>query len=377
MKKITLILATIMLLASCTKHQYTINGVVDDPGMDGLWVYLKLAQDASTKNPIYDSVQIANGAFTLSGTIDNPDLYILITETDTNRGLYYYGNVILEPGKIYIDLVHDSLSGTPRNDSFYTNILRTKIAINGLYETYATEANEANGDPEILAALQTSITNQYNEYTQQLVKGLSIFYQENKDNNIGATTAMMLSEQDGMTLSELNNILGEIPPVLKANENFMKMYSRLQHIENTSAGHPFVDFEGIDFVTKESTTLGAMIEGHIAIVDFWASWCAPCRSEIKENLNRIYQQYQKKGLVVVGVDVWDEPEAHQKAVNDLGIKYKQLIDTRHASDTNCATAQYGINGIPTILLIDSKGTIIARDLRGDAIEAAVIEALKK
>ena len=77
-----------------------------------------------------------------------------------------------------------------------------------------------------------------------------------------------------------------------------------------------------------------------------------------------------KGLNIIGVDVWDEVDNHKEAVQKLGIAYPQLIDTE-----GTATEQYGITGIPMILLLDKHGIILKRGLRGDDIEAAVVEAL--
>ena len=80
--------------------------------------------------------------------------------------------------------------------------------------------------------------------------------------------------------------------------------------------------------------------------------------------------FHDKGLNIIGVDVWDKVENHKEAVQKLGIAYPQLIDT-----TGTATEQYGIVGIPAILLLDRNGIIVKRDLRGDDIEAAVVAAL--
>ena len=87
---------------------------------------------------------------------------------------------------------------------------------------------------------------------------------------------------------------------------------------------------------------------------------------------RIHEKYKKKGLVVVGLDVWDDTAHHTKAVKDLGITYPQLIDT-----IGTGSKAYGVEGIPEILFIGPDGTIIERDIRGEYIEKDVAEALKR
>ena len=107
------------------------------------------------------------------------------------------------------------------------------------------------------------------------------------------------------------------------------------------------------------------------LVDFWASWCGPCKQEVRDNLIRISEKYADE-LVVVGVDVWDKPNDHAKMVQELGINYPQLID-----NNNVASKLYGFNYIPMILLVGNDGVIIERNIRGEQIEKAIIEQISR
>lgn len=134
---------------------------------------------------------------------------------------------------------------------------------------------------------------------------------------------------------------------------------------NTLAGQPYkdvvVEFEGK--TSKLSDFVGG--ENKLTLVDFWASWCRPCRDEIP-NLKAIWEKYHDKGVMVVGIASWDKPEDTKQAIEELGIKYPQIINAQ-----TIGTDAYGIVGIPQIILIDHNGKILAVDLRGSEIEKAI------
>lgn len=137
----------------------------------------------------------------------------------------------------------------------------------------------------------------------------------------------------------------------------------------TSEGKMFKDFEAEynGKVTKLSDYVG---KGKYVLVDFWASWCGPCRREIP-NLINVYNQYKGEKFEVLGVATWDKPADTERAIGELGIKYPQIINAQKAGSD-----AYGINGIPQIILFGPDGTIIKRNLRGEAIAKAVEEVLK-
>ena len=135
------------------------------------------------------------------------------------------------------------------------------------------------------------------------------------------------------------------------------------------AGDMYKDFqtEYDGKVTRLSDYVG---KGKYVLVDFWASWCPPCRREIP-NLIKVYNTYKGKKFTVLGVATWDKPEDTEKAVKELGINYPQMMNAGTAGSD-----AYGIQGIPEIILFAPNGKIVARGLRGEAIEAKVKEVLK-
>ena len=119
--------------------------------------------------------------------------------------------------------------------------------------------------------------------------------------------------------------------------------------------------ENFDAEVKNSSTP--------VLVDFWASWCGPCKAEMP-NLKNVYEKYKGDQFELVGVAVWDKREDTEKAISELGITWPVIYDAQ-----TLPTDIYGINGIPHIILFGPDGTILARELRGEEIGAEVAKYL--
>lgn len=109
------------------------------------------------------------------------------------------------------------------------------------------------------------------------------------------------------------------------------------------------------------------------MIDFWASWCGPCRKEMP-NVVEAYKAFKDKGFGIVGISLDENADKWKEAITALNITWPQMSDLQGWN--NAGAKLYGVNSIPATVLVDQEGTIVARNLRGDAIKSKLNELLK-
>lgn len=335
---------------------YRIDGMAPADA-NGQWVYLykPSGQGAS------DSVQIANGRFTLERAVAEDGLiaHLVIPRS-------YNLSFIPEEGIIKADLAAIAATGTALNDLHAQKAkAREALETETRGRLKAIRADK-NLDDKAKEEAQEKIVNEFYGKIKPLAEA---DLKEHPNDAIGLIALQTLLGMEDVNVAKAEALLQQAGDRLRAEESITKMVERLRRVEATQAGAQFVDFEGVDDANKAVRLSDYVGKGHYVLVDFWASWCGPCRREIA-HLKKVRDTYTDKGLVILGTVVWDEMEDHLKAMKELEITWPQIFNKTEATEL------YGIAGIPQIILFDPAGKIVARDLRGEEINKLLDKALQ-
>ena len=363
MKKITSLFLMGAALAACTSPApkgYEISGTYADSVMNNKSLYLMEGDS------VIDSTVVAGKTFAFKGDLDTAVVY-RIAGKSMMRGQVRYNTltrVLLDKGTKLDVQVTDKVT---LNDNGGSNQILSDFMDN------FTKANqEATATYQSMLganASQDSIKAFAEEANQQLNKLWKDAVAKNSDNVAGAAIfadfCRMLEPEEFDSIYQ-NLKYADLFEMVKTQKDLF------DNVKNTSEGKMFVDFAGKDMEGNAVKLSDYVGKGKYVLVDFWASWCGPCRHEIP-NLIKVNKQFKGKNFMVLGVDVWDQMDDFKAAVDELKVNYTQMF----ASESREATTLYGIQGIPHIILFAPDGTILKRGLRGEAIAETVKEYLKK
>lgn len=349
-----LLLVLVAICWSCNKNTYEINGIFTTE--DGTEIYLIDLE----RNDTLDIVETKDNKFHFSGDLEE-SFYAYVGYAKKRV------RFILEQGLVTVDIDERVAYGTPTVDEY--NLYHKK------YYGFNAFRNE---ERKVLQAQKDAITaKEFNaqwaaldqKYLQKQADLADSVVCANPDNIMGALV------MEDLALTDKERFLLRYEEVSEEVKNFSKVkvaYDNIILLANTAPGKMFTDYtvkggkaDGTD--VKLSDYVG---KGKYVLLDHWASWCGPCKAEMKY-LKRAYEAFKDKNLEIVGIAVNDKREDTQQALQNLNLPWTQILDAK-----NLPKNVYGVMTIPHLILFAPDGTILMRGLRGEQILATLSEVLE-
>lgn len=369
-----LLLGIVALLTACTggktkteQKEFTLTGTFANNANEGKPVYLQ-TKDADNYISL-DTATISNGTFVFKGVIsENPEVRYISTESMSKPALF-----ITEEGTIEMAIDTTSsatVKGTELNNKYQT-YTEKRLSYDNEMISISKSIKEADSnkknDPQLEAKLEAQYDSTYNALKQYTFE----FAKENINNTLGEY--ILLERGRSFNEKQLADILPLVNAKLKENPSFKKIEDRFNALQATAVGQNYVNLTGKTPEGKEISLSEYAGKGNYVLIDFWASWCPPCRKEMPEVV-AIYNQYKNKGFEIVGVSLDKSNEDWVKGIKDLGIIWPQMSDLKGWESQ--LSGAYAVNSIPHMVLLDKEGKIIARGINAHELSQKLAELLK-
>lgn len=368
MKKLFLCLTATLAFIACedSEDKFTLTGNVGGEMAEGTKVFLKTTDEKNQPVDV-DTTTVEAGSFTFSGTSTEPELHYLFFENTR-------GNipVIIEEGTIQVAAHKDSLAfasveGTPQNEMFSEYLEDTRVL--------SRKAMSMNEDMRQAAsardtATMNSLRDEYFEL-QEEARGNEVRYAEENPNSLIAALIIERALSSGrMELEKASELYEKLTEEIKNTKVGKRIAEQLSKEKKTAIGSKAPNFKAPTPEGDELSLEEAM--GKVTIVDFWAAWCKPCRAE-NPNVVKVYNKYKDQGLSILGVSLDRSEEAWKKAIEEDGLTWNHVSNVQYFDEI---AALYNVNAIPATFILDENGVIVAKNLRGEALEEKIGELLQ-
>ncbi len=346
-------LFTVLLIASLpavAQKTFTLNGNLK--GLPDNTV-MELRNDDLSATPLATGISKA-GAFELKGTVDDPNIYLLTYSGNRQRLAIFMDNSVISVKGSADSLDKAKVTGSPTHDQF----TKFNNEFNPLFDKLSKIVKHINeGKPDPGGSMRrdydkTILTIQ--QKTDQFVSA----YPSSPVTPFVILVMTQLNTEIGVTERRYNTLVPE------ARQGY---YGKMLDNNITEGKIGAVGTDAIDFTQNDTTGKPVALSsfrGKYVLIDFWASWCKPCRME-NPNIVSAYKQFRDKNFTILGVSLDRSKEPWVKAIQDDGLLWTQVSDLKFWN--NDAAVKYKIGSIPQNFLLDPNGKIIAKNLRGEEL----------
>ena len=374
MQKILISLSVILLLSFCDGNKknssFQLKGTLSDSKAETLY----LEKLGSAKQVIIDSVILdENGNFEFTNYTPKIGFYRIKTN-DKNFAML----VLDSADKVTItgsvkDLGNTfKVEGSSETTIFieYNNLSKSRdIKLDSLNKAFQLLMETNKMDSKRMDSLSAIFEGPYNYIINQTN---TLMVDKISKNTNMYSSIMAIQALDPDKYSDLYKSLDAgLSKKFPKDKNVIMFHEVVERMLSTNIGQfaPEISLPSPD--GKEIAL--SSLKGKLVLIDFWASWCGPCRKEMP-NVVKIYSKFKNKGFEIYGVSLDQDKEKWMEAITKDGINWPQVSDLKYWD--NVAARIYNVQGIPYTVLIDKDGKIIAKNLRGQELEKKIAEVLK-
>ncbi|OYQ38371.1 hypothetical protein CHU92_05345 [Flavobacterium cyanobacteriorum] len=372
MKKIFLLAAVSACIISCNRladNEYEITGTVDK-ALNGKQIILEKQGGYMGFIPV-DTAVVKDGKFEFRGTVTEPSMHFLTLDDPMKKV-----DFILENGSINLKIDKDSLqkterSGTPSNDKmaeYYKTIAaHTKKMMDFQKKNQAAYMDAFKKKDSVT---MNNLQKQYSAITDEMAKASVNFVKDNPDSYISVLLLKQMSTSGKVEEKDIKGRFDALSAKMKKTKEGKELYESLYGGANVGRQAPDFSAPAPD---GQTVSLKSAL-GKVTIIDFWASWCKPCRME-NPNVVALYNEFHPKGLNIIGVSLDKDGKAWKDAIAADKLAWFQVSNLKFWDDP--VAIKYGVKSIPATFILDASGKVVAKDLRGAALKAKVAELLNK
>jgi len=364
MKKI-LILAVAAAMFACSRQQegYKIN--VNLEGAEGQ-VLLEKRGD-SQWIPV-DTVDIVDGKAELTGEVSYPQDHYISLIGQRPKAIIFVENSVINVTGHADSLDRVKVTGSATHDE-YAQVSNQIGEITDQYMALYQEAREA------AAAGDTAKASELMKQVDELYTSTNTLQSDFVRNNPGsyATPYFISRIQYGMEAEELGSMVESLEPALDSIPSVIALKDRVTRLKALAVGQTAPDFIMNDPGGNPIRFSDVYSQNEYTLLDFWAAWCGPCRAE-NPNIVAVYNDFKDKGFSVFGVSLDREREAWLKAIEDDKLTWTHVSDLSYWN--NAAAQMYMVNSIPSSIIVDREGKIVAKNKREEELRKTVAELVQ-
>ncbi|GGI57611.1 TlpA disulfide reductase family protein [Winogradskyella haliclonae] len=382
MKKLICIAFLSLCVFGCKKEQrtdYVINGKAK--GLyNGIRVYLNTMDERGRITAI-DTAIVMNETFTLDGTVEYPSLHYITVNGVNGRLPVIIENAVLELNINQEKFSNSKLKGSKENDiysefGFKVSELRKKLVDAKKKYNQSFILNDTlnlSNDKQFLENLEKEFNDfpyAHIEKNKEKYSSLTILSAQLNSRNLD-------TEKFISTYNNLDENIKTTSEGRKIGEIINSIKEKLKSEKSTTIGAIAPEFSAPNPEGKIVALSDVVSKGKITIIDFWAAWCGPCRRE-NPNVVKVYNKYHDKGLEIIGVGLdgrrgqQNPKEAWIKAIKDDNLTWHQVSNLKYFDQI---ARRYNVGSIPSMFVLDNEGKIVAKNLRGLALENKIAELL--